>query len=346
RLEILGAAGERWAPSAQNWIISALDSIPDPIQFYQQYDVSISYSIVGGGTPPEVPEFNSTAFGSPSVIQPSTNGTTGWFDSGSRYSFTSVLNGSTPMERWLDSGGTCGAGCPGTPVSAGSIYAAGELISEDYTHQYHGDLGVNDASGGAITEISTNVPGSGIDLHYLGSDWFEAGSNLNMTAAANKGWQFESWTGSGAGAYTGTSPSIEVSVVGPLSENATFYPQLDISADGGTNIAFSYGSESGSVKAGTTMTLYVPPSTNVTLRASPSLFIYSFASWQASGLASESKPSLALVVDSPSAVRATSSFSYPVVLGVGVAAAILVILALSLLIRGRQREQLTTPPPS
>jgi hypothetical protein len=343
---IPGAAGERWAAGAQNWTISAPDSIPYPIQFYQQYDVSISYSIVGGGTPPETPSFNSTAFGSPAVIQLSTNDTTGWFDAGSGYSFTTVLNGSTPTERWLDSGGTCGAGCPGTPESSGSIYAPGELILEEYTHQYYGGLGVNYASGGTITKISTHMPGSGIALLYLGSGWFEAGSSLNMTAAANKGWQFETWNGSGAGAYTGTNPSIDVTVTGPLTENATFYPQLAISADGGTNIAFSFGSESGSVQAGTTKTIYVPPSTNVTLRASPSLFIYTFASWQGSGLAKVTKPSLALVVDSPSEVTATSSYSYLVVLGVGAVAAIIVILAVSLLIRSRKSEQSNEFSPS
>ena len=53
---IPGTPGERWATGTQNWTVSTPNSIPDPIQLYQQYDVSISYSIVGGGTPPETPE--------------------------------------------------------------------------------------------------------------------------------------------------------------------------------------------------------------------------------------------------------------------------------------------------
>ena len=127
-------------------------------------------------------------------------------------------------------------------------------------------------------------------------------------------------------------------MTGPLTENATFYPGLAISADLGTDVAYSYGSQSGTVPAGTTKTLYVPPSSNVTLRASPSLFVYSFASWQGAGLSSETKPSLAVVVDSPTEVTGTSSLNYPVVLGAAIIAAVILILAISLLTRNRRRR--------
>lgn len=161
---------------------------------------------------------------------------------------------------------------------------------------------------------------------------------MSATASANQGWQFEMWNGSGSGTYTGTKPAINFTVTGPMSENATFYPQLAISADAGTNIAYSYGSETGTVQGGTTKTVYVSPSTNVTLRASPSFFVYSFASWQGAGLASTAKPSLAIVVGSPRAVMGTSSYNYPVVLG-AVVAAVVIILAVSLLIRSQRRKK-------
>lgn len=77
----------------------------------------------------------------------------------------------------------------------------------------------------------------------------------------------------------------------------------------------------------------------MTLRATPSLFVYSFASWQGPGLTKATKPSLALVVDSPREVTATSSYSYLVVLGVGAVAAIIIILALSLLIHSRRKSE-------
>jgi len=335
-----GAAGERWAANTQNWTVSTPNSLPEPIQLYQQYDVSVSYSIVGGGTPPEVPEFNSTAFGVPAVILLSNNSTTGWFDAGSDYSFTNALNGTTSTERWLYFGNLSPSPCE-NPLTQ-CVNAPNQEISAAYTHQYYVDLAVNDVSGGGISgNYSRTYPGVGrviMGSVPLGPAWMDAGGNLSLTARATDRWQFETWVGSGVGAYGGVNPSIEVTVTGPLSENATFYPQLAISADGGTDIAYSFGSSTGTVQAGTTKTLYVPPSTNVTLRATPSLFVYSFASWRGTGVAKATKPSLSLVVDSPSAVTGTSSFSYAVVLGVAIVAAIVIILAVSLLVRSRRRR--------
>ena len=338
-----GAAGERWATDTQNQTILAPNSLPDPIEFYHQYDVSVSYSIVGGGTPPQTPEFNSTAFGGPVAISLIDNSTTGWFDAGSFYSFTHFLNGSTPTERWQQIGGGVSANSSrgGLGGDLIGIFAPDEVIFGDYVHQYYTDLAVNDPRAGNVTGTFSGIVDNGSVNGNVtpGPGWTDAGLGLDLTAPANQGWQFESWSGSGADAYTGTSPTLDVKVTGPLNESATFYPQLVISADGGTNVAYSYGSDTGTVQAGTTKTLYVPPSTNVTLRATPSLFVDSFGSWQGTGLSKATKPSLSLVVDSPSAVTGASTYDYPVVLGLAIAAALVIILAVSLLVRSRRRRE-------
>jgi hypothetical protein len=231
-----------------------------------------------------------------------------------------VLNGTNPGERWLGS-------ASGGAATAVSIPDAALLYS--YAHQFYADLGVNDPRGGSVSPAP---------------QWIQAGSPLHAVAHANLQWQFEAWNGSGAGAYTGTAPTIDVAVDAPLSEKATFFVQLTIAADSGTSIAYSFGPVealgrahvAGTVPAGTTETVYVPPSANVTLRAVPSL-LYSFASWKGAGPSAATKPSLTLVVDSPSAVTGTSSYSYPVIFG-GAAAALIVVLAASLWIRGRRRR--------
>ncbi|MGH9919618.1 MAG: hypothetical protein ACRD6W_12240, partial [Nitrososphaerales archaeon] len=257
------------------------------------------------------------------------------------YSFTNALNGTTSVERWLYFGNIP------SPCEAATqcVGAPNQEISAAYTHQYRVDLAVNDASGGGISgNYSRTYPGVGRatgDSVPLGPTWIDAGGNLSLTARATDRWQFETWIGSGAGAYGGADPSIEVAVTGPLSENATFYPQLAISADGETDIAYSYGSSTGTVQAGTTKTLYVPPSTNVTLRATPSLFVYSFASWRGTGLTKATSPSLSLLVDSPSAITGISSFDYPVVLGAVAVAVVIIILAVSLVVRSRRRREQT-----
>jgi hypothetical protein len=315
---ISGPVGERWAAVAQSWTVAAPDQLPSPILFYDQFKVSIGYLIFGGGTPPNPPEFSSTALGVPASIKVSGNSTTGWFDAGSAASFTSVLNGTNPGERWLGS-------ASGGAATAVSIPDAALLYS--YAHQFYADLGVNDPRGGSVSPAP---------------QWIQAGSPLHAVAHANLQWQFEAWNGSGAGAYTGTAPTIDVAVDAPLSEKATFFVQLTIAADSGTSIAYSFGPVealgrahvAGTVPAGTTETVYVPPSANVTLRAVPSL-LYSFASWKGAGPSGATEPSLMLVVDSPGAVTGTSSYNYPVI--IGGAAALIVVLAASVWIRGRRR---------
>jgi len=338
-----GAAGERWASGTQSWTVSAPDGIPDPIKLYQQYDVSVGYSVVGGGTPSQTPEFNSTAFGIPIAVSLVGKATTGWFDAGSAYFFTRFLNGSASTERWQQNGlvvtGNSGQGNALQAETTG-IFAPDETVTGNYVHQYYTYLGVNDPHGGNVFGTFSGTLDNGMVTSHAaqGPGWTDAGFSLNLTASANLGWQFENWTGSGAGTYTGTSPSVSVVVTGPLSENATFYVKLAVAADSGTNIAFSYSTGAGTVQAGTTKTLYVPPSSSVTLRAAPSLFVYSFASWKVMGAISSTKPSLALVVDSPSTVTGASTYNLPVVLGAAFAA-VIIILAVSLLIRDRRRRE-------
>jgi len=314
---IAGAAGERWISSAQNWSITASGLIPDPIEFFQQYQVSAGYSILGGGTASQAPEFTAAAFGTLTSIPISGVATTGWFDAGSAYYFSGAVFGSAGAERWVSSGGT------GSAPSV--ISSPDEAFSEVYTHQFYAHLAVNDASGGTVSEAS---------------GWFNPGSTLTASASANQGWRFEGWSGSGVGAYTGTNQAIDIVLTGPLNENATFYVQLAITAGAGTNIAYSYPSQTGTVQAGTTKLLDIPPS-NVTLSAAPSFFVYSFASWQGAGIANPQKPALVLDVNSPSAVTAKASYDYPGVLVLASAAAALVINMLvgSLWFRARRRKE-------
>jgi hypothetical protein len=309
---ISGLVGERWAAGVQSWTVAAPDDIPSPIPFFVQFRVSIGYLIFGGGNPPSPPELVAKALGVPASIVVSGNHTTAWFDAGSAYSFTSVLNGTDPGERWL------GSASGGAATGISSPDAA---LLYSYTHQFYADFGVNDARGGSVSQAA---------------EWVQAGSPLNASATANPQWRFEMWNGSGAGAYSGTSPTLEVAVDAPINEKANFYVQLSIAADSGTSVAFSYGSQAGTVQAGTTQTIYVPPSARVTLRANPSVF-YSFATWQGAAGSAATRPSIELVVDSPSAEVGTSSLNYPFIFGGG-ALALIIVLAASLLIRGRRKD--------
>ena len=333
---IAATDGHRWAANPQGWAISGPDSIPDPIPIYEQFQVSVGYSVAGGGSLLYPPDFLANAFGSQVSIPISDRNSTGWFDTGSRFSFTQVINGSSSGERWL-AAPAVQSPSP-TPNAMAFVINQEQTISETYNHQYLATLGANDAAGGNLSRES---------------GWINAGGNLNVTASANPQWEFASWTGSGDGAYSGTNPSISILVNAPLAENATFFVQLTLSADSRTDVAYSFNPEdaascaflkvifgscgvSGSVQPGTSKAIFVPPGSNVTLSGSPSLFLYSFASWQGSGLTSTGH-SIGVVVDSPTNVTANSTYNYPVVLSTAGISVIVLLGAASLWIR-RRRE--------
>lgn len=63
-------------------------------------------------------------------------------------------------------------------------------------------------------------PGS-VDLP---SGWLVNGSSRTLTATPESGASFTNWTGSGAGSYSGRSPTASIVVRGPITEVASFLP--------------------------------------------------------------------------------------------------------------------------
>jgi hypothetical protein len=326
-----GATGERWVTTTQTWTVLAPNLISNPIEYYHQYEVFVGDSIAGGGTPPVIPEFISTSFGNQLVIPLSGTPKFDWLDAGSSGVFTESINGTTSGERWTLSYENPSYSNPGGLPSGPeggfveTISSPNEVFSATYTHQYYANLNVNDVAGGSLSQ---------------NSGWLDAGGSLNLTASASPKWQFESWVGSGAAAYNGTEPSINITVAGPFTENATFYVQLAIAADPGTNIAYSYGSESGTVGAGNATALYVPPGSNVTLRATPFSFLYNFDSWLGTGLDNSTRPEASLVVDSPSMVTTLASFNYAVVAVLVLVPAVVVVAVAAFLLNRRKKARL------
>ena len=58
------------------------------------------------------------------------------------------------------------------------------------------------------------------------SGWYDAGSSVSISATANSGYAFTSWTGSGSGSYTGTANPASVTMNEPITETANFVPWL------------------------------------------------------------------------------------------------------------------------
>jgi uncharacterized repeat protein (TIGR02543 family) len=54
------------------------------------------------------------------------------------------------------------------------------------------------------------------------SSWRTAGTSVSISATPSAGYSFSNWTGSGAGSYSGTDNPRSITIMGPISETATF----------------------------------------------------------------------------------------------------------------------------
>jgi hypothetical protein len=71
--------------------------------------------------------------------------------------------------------------------------------------QYY--LTMNAGTGGSVSPVS---------------GWYNAGTNLNISATPSGGFTFSGWTGSGTGSYSGANNPASISMNGPITETANF----------------------------------------------------------------------------------------------------------------------------
>jgi hypothetical protein len=277
-------------------------------QYFHQYLTTVSYAVMDGGTP-GAPTFTATAFGSPLTQTLTTQPQGLWIDSREPYSITNLLPGSTSGERWQTSSSLTGN------ITSSSI------ISIPYEHQYFITISHTPTEGGSVSSVS---------------DWHNAGTSFQTEATANAGWQFENWSGSGQGSYSGENSSASIEVDSPATETATFYPGLTITAPDKLSVSYAYGASTGTVPAGTPKTIYAATGTSVQLTAKPKMFIYSFTGW--TGSVTDKNSSISTIMDAPQNITADFSYNY-VNIGLIAAGVIIVIAgAVILIIRGKKKK--------
>ena len=131
-LKVSGGTGIRWyalssatvASGQLTWTVSAANVVDNPIYYYEQFQLTLSYAVLGGGSPTAPTFAAANLTGSSSVTLPlSPSVKLAWFNSGATYSSTNPLVGSTSSERWQ-------ALHPSGTVSSSST------IDVTYNHQY------------------------------------------------------------------------------------------------------------------------------------------------------------------------------------------------------------------
>jgi hypothetical protein len=154
--------------------------------------MTVSYSVSGGGSP-TAPVFHYVLKGASKSLTLGTSAVKVSVDAGSTWSVTpNPLTGSSSSQRWYSSQTLTGT------ASATTIIFA-------FQHQYR------------LTMVA-----SGPGTMSPSSGWYNSGQTVTITAKANSGHEFKSWTGSGTESYTGTKNPATITMNSAITETATF----------------------------------------------------------------------------------------------------------------------------
>ena len=286
---------ERWASARQQQQVGgpgASDIFPST--YYRQFLATLGYSTLGGA-PPSSPFVLSDQFGAAFAARLSITPSGYWIDFGARWSVTGgSQQGSGDLfdgkgERWVDTG------------PASGVVDSSFALTFPIQHQYQ-------------LTVTGSPPQGGANMSSV--MWYDDGADVNLSETPAGGWQFEGWTGTGAGAYTGNRSSAEFALAGAVNETALYYPGLTIYLSGGGSVQYSYGGAVGSVAS--TGTIYLPSGTPVSLYASPSSPFYDFLGW--GGALGGGASHQAVEVRSPSSVTADFGYNWLVIGGFSLAA--------------------------
>jgi hypothetical protein len=182
---------ERWDTDSAMGSISATGNM-NP-SFYHQFEQTISYSVVGGGTP-TAPAFTSNQFGTSFSQTLTTSPTDQWFDADASWSVTpDPLTGSSASDRWKS---------PTSQFSNGTVSAA-QTLTFNYYRQFQQTLSYSVVGGGLPTAptFAANQFGSSASVTLTStatSTWFDASASWAVTNQLGGSTSSEQWLSSQA----------------------------------------------------------------------------------------------------------------------------------------------------
>ncbi|MDG6982745.1 MAG: hypothetical protein JRM74_04750 [Nitrososphaerota archaeon] len=184
-VSVSGGTGLRWlihtsatiSSGQAVWTITAANAVDDPVYYFEQYELTLSYSVTGGGSPTS-PTFTAANLTGTSAVTLPLSPTTklAWFNSGASYTLTNPLASSTSTERWY------------ALSSSGSV-ASPAAFNAVYYHQYLLDFV---ASGSGTITLN-------------GDQWENATAQVNIGATATSPSVFLRWTSNSSSIVFGNS---------------------------------------------------------------------------------------------------------------------------------------------
>ena len=213
-------SGESWNTPTTSFTASSSTTF-NPT-YYNQYQVTLSYSIADGGTGYSAPVLSCTNEGSSTTYTATTTATTVWCDAGSSWSITNPLSGSSSTERWY------------TPASTSGTISGAFTLNPTYYNQYYVSVSYSVSGGG--TGYSAPV----LTYYYLGTQ-----TTYTLSTTASSIWiDANSWSvtnplsgSSSTERWQTTTPSGTVSStasIAPVYYNQYAFTVSYSVADGGT----------------------------------------------------------------------------------------------------------------
>ena len=305
--QLLGGSmnSERWmGASSVDGLVSSVLNLN--VVYYHQVLVTFDYTILGA-TAAVPPQVQYSVLGAATSV---TANATVWADSQAAYAYEDALAAPTAGVRW------------GPGANGNGTITVPQTYSVLYREQFFLAVTVSPAN----LSASVTAPG-----------WYDAGSTVALSASAPSGWQFGGWSGDASG----STPSVSLQMQAPRNVTATFDAGLTLVAGAGGSVAYAYGSVSGTVPAGTSVTLYVPVGTAVTVTAQPSSWTQAFTGW--SGAAAGTSGTTTVTVNGPGTTTAGFTLNAVTVAGLSLLVVLIVAALIVVLIVRRRRRRPPNP---
>ncbi len=190
-----------------------------------------------------------------------------------------------------------------------------------------------------MVTLTTNPPGIPVALSES-SGWDDSGGSLVVQLIAGRGWNFESWTGQGIGAYSGSLSSLILTVTSSMTETANFYTALTITAPSTGSVTYSFANTTGTIGQGQSKIVYVPPGQVLSMSATPLPVLYAFSSWRGNITGG---PNATTVAQNPLTFSVSGPASLAVsfrvnLLGIIIVAVVVVVAVVSVLMLRRRNR--------
>ena len=219
----------RGSTSQERWVSN--DTIGTAVFISEHIDglrspelIAVGFNVVGGGTGFTAPQIVSRSLNGSVNATLSTVPVTIWLNTGARWRVNSILEGSTPSQRWE------------TPVSAGLVNLSN--IFPAYYHQSFVSLGYSIVGGGSgftPPRINLTTFGDRLNIALNSSVWVDYGSLYSYPRMLEGSNDFQRWIAN----------SINGTILSQGSVTAKYQTQylvdIDLQSAGGGNVAPASG---------------------------------------------------------------------------------------------------------